>query len=187
MKFTRNFDLHITVPSPNLAFLCRNLDYKPYSIILSRLVTLSYSYLLTTIIIIEVYVDELSKKLSAAKTGCIINDISIIHVFYADDLCIMSAAPSGLQKLIDICFEYSLHNSLTFNSTKSVCIVFKPKRFKLHCPTMTLNSVPMEYVTDVKYLGFMFTSDSKDDVDMQKQLRTFYARSNTILRQFGAF
>ena len=153
--------------------------------LLSRLVTLSYSYLLTTIIIIEVYVDELSKKLSAAKTGCIINDISIIHVFYADDLCIMSASPSGLQKLIDICFEYSLHNSLTFNSTKSVCIVFKPKRFKLHCPTMTLNSVPMEYVTDVKYLGFMFTSDSKDDVDMQKQLRTFYARSNTILRQFA--
>ena len=81
----------------------------------------------------SVYVDELSKKLSAAKTGCIINDISI--------------------KLIDICFEYSLHNSLTFNSTKSVCIVFKPKRFKLHCPTMTLNSVPMEYVTDVTYLG----------------------------------
>ena len=29
---TQNFDLHITVPSPNLAFLCRNLDYKPYSI-----------------------------------------------------------------------------------------------------------------------------------------------------------
>ena len=31
----------------------------------------------------------------------------------------------------------------------------------------------------------MFTSDSKDDVDMQKQLRTFHARSNTILRQFA--
>ena len=30
LKFTQN--LHITVPSPNLAFLCRNLDYKPYSI-----------------------------------------------------------------------------------------------------------------------------------------------------------
>ena len=33
---------------------------------------------------------------------------------------------------------------------------------------MTLNGVPMEYVTNAKYLGFMFTSDSKDDVDMQK-------------------
>ena len=29
---TRNFDLHMIVPSPNLASLCRNLDYKPYSI-----------------------------------------------------------------------------------------------------------------------------------------------------------
>ena len=43
---------------------------------------------------------------------------------------------------------------------------------------MTLNGVPMEYVTDVKYLGFMFTSEFKDDVDMQKQLRNF-------LRQFA--
>ena len=34
--YTRNFDLHITVPSPNLAFLCRNLDYKPYSVNQSR-------------------------------------------------------------------------------------------------------------------------------------------------------
>ena len=31
----------------------------------------------------------------------------------------------------------------------------------------------------------MFTPDSKDDVDMQRQLRTFFARSNTILRQFA--
>ena len=52
---------------------------------------------------------------------------------------------------------------------------------------MTLNGVHMEYVSTVKYmyLGFMFTSDSKDDVDMQRQLRTFYTRSNTILRQFA--
>ena len=31
----------------------------------------------------------------------------------------------------------------------------------------------------------MFTPDSKDEVDMQRQLRTFFARSNTILRQFA--
>ena len=37
----------------------------------------------------------------------------------------------------------------------------------------------------VKYLVFLFTPNSKDDVDMQRQLRTFYARSNTILRQFA--
>ena len=63
----------------------------------------------------------------------------------------MSASPSGLQKLMDICVKYSLQNSLTLNPTKSVCIVFKPKRFPLHCPTMTLNGVPIDYVTNVKY------------------------------------
>ena len=33
-------------------------------------------------------------------------------------------------------------------------------------------------------LGFMFTSDYKDDIDMQRQLKKFYTRSNTILHQF---
>ena len=50
---------------------------------------------------------------------------------------------------------------------------------------MVLNAAPLPYVDSVKYLGFMFTPDSKDDADMQRQLRTFYARSNTILRQFA--
>ena len=50
---------------------------------------------------------------------------------------------------------------------------------------MVLNAVPLPYVDSVKHLGFMFTPDSKDDVDMQRQLRSFYARSNTILRQFA--
>ena len=61
----------------------------------------------------------------------------------------MSASPSVLQKLIDICVNYSLHNSLTFYSTKSVCIAFKPDTFNLHCPTMTLIGVLMEYVTHI--------------------------------------
>ena len=50
---------------------------------------------------------------------------------------------------------------------------------------MVLNATHLPYVNSVKYLGFMFTPDSKDDVDMQRQLKTFYARGNTILRQFA--
>ena len=55
----------------------------------------------------SVYVDDLSEALSATKMGCVINDTSVNQVFYADDLCIMSASPAGLQKLIDICYNYS--------------------------------------------------------------------------------
>ena len=52
---------------------------------------------------------------------------------------------------------------------------------------MVLNAAPLPYVYSVKYLGFMFTPDSKDDVDIQRQLRTFYARSNTILGEFAKY
>ena len=37
---------------------------------------------------------------------------------------------------------------------------------------IVVNDVPIKYVSNVVYLGFMFTSDSKDDVDIQKQLKT---------------
>ena len=100
----------------------------------------------------------------------------------------MSASSAGLQKLTDICYNYSVQNILTFNPTKSVCVVCKPKKFKLYCHPIVLNAAPLPYVDSVKYLGFRYDKiliDSKDDVDMQRQLRTFYARSNTILRQFA--
>ena len=99
----------------------------------------------------------------------------------------MSTSPAGLQKLIDICYNHSVQNSLTFNPTKSVYVEFVPKKFKLYCPPMVLNAALLPYVDSVSYLGFMFTPDSKDDADMQRQLRTFYARSNTILRQFAKY
>ena len=47
------------------------------------------------------YIEDLSVALSATKTGCVISDASVNHVFYADDPCIMSASPAGLQKFID--------------------------------------------------------------------------------------
>ena len=50
---------------------------------------------------------------------------------------------------------------------------------------MVLNAAPFPYVDRVKYLGFLFTPGSKDDVDLQRQLRTFNARSNSILHQFA--
>ena len=49
---------------------------------------------------------------------------------------------------------------------------------------MYLNGVALEYVDSVKYLGVMLSNDMKDDADMTRHLRSFYARSNVILRKF---
>ena len=76
--------------------------YRTQKIVLSG-VKLSSSYVgvsngvrqggIPSLKLFSVYVAELSMAWSAAKTGCLINDIDVNLVFYVDDLytCIMSA------------------------------------------------------------------------------------------------
>ena len=80
---------------------------------------------------------------------------------YADDICVMVPTAIALQKLLDVCFEYGIANDLLFNPVKSVCIVFKPCRFKLYCPTVSIGTERLTYVNTVKYLGFVFCENKK--------------------------
>ena len=59
---------------------------------------------------------------------------------YADDICLMAPSPAALQKLINICYDFSLQDNLTFNSSKSFCMVFKPRLYKLLYPTFYMNN-----------------------------------------------
>ena len=86
--------------------------------------------------------------------------------------------------LIDICANYGFENDLLFNRSKSVCMVVKPRGRNVSTPLMYLNGVALEYVDSVKYLGVMLSNDMKDDADMNRHLRSLYARSNVILRKF---
>ena len=75
----------------------------------------------------SVYVDDLSDYLVKSQIGCQIDYVCVNHVMYADDICLMAPSPAALQKLINICYDFSLQNNLTFNSLKSFCMVFKPR------------------------------------------------------------
>ena len=108
------------------------------------------------------------------------------HVMYADDICLMAPSPAALQELIDIhvCYDFSVQNDLSFNSSKSYCMVFKPKSYKLSCPRLYMDNQLLKYTVDIKYLGFTFSSGQKDDKDLLRQLRLLYTKSNRLLRLF---
>ena len=113
----------------------------------------------------SVYVDDLSDYLVKSQIGCQIDNVCVNHVMYADDICLMAPSPAALQKLINICYDFSLQNNLTFNFSKSFCMIFKPRLHKLLCPTFYINNEKLDYTDSIKYLGFTFSSDKKDDND----------------------
>ena len=85
-----------------------------------------------------------------ARAPSSINNICINLVFYADDLCLMTPSPMGLQYLTNICANYGFENDI-FNRSKCVCMVVKPSDRKNSTPLMYLNSVALQYVDRVKY------------------------------------
>ena len=133
----------------------------------------------------SIYMDDLSFILSESGIGCHIDDLCINHVFYADDLCLMAPCAIALQELIGLCYEYSVDIDLNFNATKSYCVAFTPKLYKLALPSLHINHLPISYTDSIKYLGYIFTSDNSDDAEMLRQMRLLYCRSNRLIRMFN--
>ena len=50
---------------------------------------------------------------------------------------------------------------------------------------MFIGSDALKYVAESKYLGFNFCDSMQDDNDILRQMRTVYAKSNTLLRTFN--
>ena len=63
-------------------------------------------------------------------------------------------------------------------------MVFKPKSYKLSCPLLYMDSQVLKYADNVKYLGFTFSSDQKDDNDIFRQFRMLYTKFNRLLGLF---
>ena len=54
-------------------------------------------------IFFNMYMGDLSIKLSQSFYGCNINDCKVNHIFYADDSALMAPSAKALQELINIC------------------------------------------------------------------------------------
>ena len=121
-----------------------------------------------------VYVDDLSNMLNSSGIGCHIHNCCTIHMFYADDVCVIAPSPSGLQALLNICAKFGFENYIKYNPIKSIYMVIKPRGFHLKCPDIYMNNNKLVFVEKTKYLGVMICNDLKDDEDMFRHLYNFY-------------
>ena len=133
------------------------------------------------------YNNNLTNKLIDCKAGCYIDIQCINHVLYADNFCLMAPTATAMQctYILDICYNYGLDNDVLFNPLKSVCMLFKPKRYKLYRPNIMIGTEVLKYVDNTKYLGITLCETLIDDEDMIRQMRLLYAKSNNLLRIFS--
>ena len=52
----------------------------------------------------------------------------------------MAPTATAMQCMLDICYNYGLDNDVLFNPLKSVCMLFKPKGYKLYRPNIMIST-----------------------------------------------
>ena len=57
---------------------------------------------------------------------------------YADDICLLVPSAVGLQKLLEMCYDFSQDNVIIFNSLKSVYMLLLDPKY-LFCPSVYLH------------------------------------------------
>ena len=128
--------------------------------------------------IFTLYVDDLIITLRKSGVGCHIVDLFIAAIMYADDLALMAPTRSALQQLLDICHNYGLEWCITYNPTKTQCMIFGSSN---ECKPLLLNDSPIAFVNDCKYLGINVIAGKEFFASSKKHLSAFYCCSNTIL------
>nr|XP_034833588.1 uncharacterized protein LOC117990235 [Maniola hyperantus] len=141
---------------------------------------------LTSSGLFNLYVNQLIERLSGAGVGCSIDGVSMNNLSYADDMVLLSPSVGGLRKLLQLCEEYAGMNGLSYNSNKSVFLVFRGKnKITTFKPKIQLCGNPLKQVTEFKYLGHVVTDSLRDDSDMERERRALSVRGNMLARRFA--
>ena len=98
---------------------------------------------------------------------------------YADDMVI-----TALQTLLDVCRAYAGPHDIVYNTTKTVCMLVRPKQSQGRYSTrVRLGNEELNFGEKFRYLGHVMTADCRDDKDIKKQFRN--AVGNMLVRKFS--
>ena len=84
----------------------------------------------------------------------------------------------AIQKLLNICYDYSIAADLNFYALKCFCVAFTLKFFKLLFSKSYVNTDSILYTDSFKYLVISFTRSHKNDNNENIQI---YTNENVIM------
>ena len=137
-----------------------------------------------------VYVDDLLLILSKAGVGCFIRLHFVGALAYADDLVLLAPTASAMRKLLTICEDYAREYSISFNASKSKCLVALPRNcrntfIKVNDCIFYIHGKMIDFVQSFSHLGHLITSESDDGEDITIRKHSFIGQVNNIICYFG--
>ena len=107
---------------------------------------------------------------------------------YDDDITIMSkrigcgGGRGGLNKMLNICYNFPQSNSIIFNNKKTVCIKFGKEIVKNE--NAVLNTHVLKWVDKVKHLRNCKNKDCNELTDCNFKKSLFIGSANNLRRNF---
>ena len=128
----------------------------------------------------NVFINTFIVKLKESDIGCRLCGNYVGAIMYADDLLLLSASVSGLQKMLNICYSNCSDSLFEFNINKSNCAVIGPSAI-YDIDSMILGPDKLSWTTVIKYLGISFQVGKRMVLDIAVTKRKFFASVNGIL------
>ena len=105
---------------------------------------------------------------------------------YADDIVLLAPSASALRIMLAICDNYAKEYSITFNASKSKCLVVLLGNrqclldYARRC-TFHVGDSPIENVESFAHLGHVISNNLVDYDDILKRLNDFVGQANNVL------
>ena len=107
----------------------------------------------------SIYLNDLENELILQGTdGFDFGMLKLYLLLYADDIVIFSETMDGLQKGLDILFEYCKRWKLTINTDKTKIMIFRTSDSIPRYMKFTFDGKNIEIVSKFVYLGITFTT-----------------------------
>ena len=128
--------------------------------------------------------DDVLVKLNSSRLGCTVKGLTVNAFMYADDLIILAASVTDLQRLIDICVDSLTTIQLSVNAKKCFCMRIG-KRFRVDCNNAIIDNFPIQWSSEIRYLGVYFISGHVIKFNLNYCKKKFYRCLNSILSKTG--
>lgn len=125
---------------------------------------------------VNIFIEELQEK----DIGCKIGNKFVGIIMYADDVILLSASVTGLQKMLDCVSHVSSKVDLPFNCDKCCCFAIGAQASTVKCD-MYLYKKIIAWEKRIKYLGIEFLCGKILKIDTSLIQRKFYSATNCIL------